>query len=131
MGELLAVPMDHREERSDGDGELEAAENDPRLMADRLRLTLVDWLSALAETRPLVILADDLQWADGASLDLLEDLAVQLTDAPMLVLLSARPELEERRPHLLAGVLAARIEPRPLLPSEVQASSPGWTLPGR
>jgi len=120
MGELLAVPMDHGEGRSDGDGELEAAENDPRLMADRLRLTLVDWLSALAEARPLVILADDLQWADGASLDLLEELAVQLTDAPMLALLSARPELEERRPHLLTGVLAARIEPRPLLPSEVQ-----------
>ena len=143
MGALLSVPMDQGAERSDGrptpaavrrcrdavtprsdqsdhEGELEAAENDPRLMADRLRLTLVDWLSALADARPLVILADDLQWADDASLDLLEELAVQLSDAPMFVLLSARPELEERRPHLLAGVIGARIEPRPLLPSEVQ-----------
>lgn len=112
LGEVLSVPMGR-------EGELEAAARDPRLMADRLRLTLADWLSALADARPLAILLDDLQWADEASLDLLEELAAQLADAPVLVLLSARPELEERRPDLLSGVLAARIEPRPLLASEV------------
>lgn len=113
LGELLSVPMT-------GGGELAAAEHDPRLMADRLRLTLADWLSALAEARPLAILFDDLQWADDASLDLLEEIAAHLSDAPLLLLLAARPELDERRPDLLSSVLAARVEPRPLLPSEIQ-----------
>ncbi|HJL18145.1 MAG TPA: protein kinase [Sandaracinaceae bacterium LLY-WYZ-13_1] len=113
VAELLGAPADETDE-------LSAARRDPRLMADRLRLTLGDWLEALVDAGPLALLLDDLQWADEASLDLIEELVGQLSDAPLLVMAGARPELTEARPELLASVMAARIEPRPLLPSEVE-----------
>jgi serine/threonine protein kinase/tetratricopeptide (TPR) repeat protein len=47
---------------------------------------------------PIAILCDELQWADDASLDLLDDLCVRLGDRPILVVAAARPELIERRP---------------------------------
>jgi class 3 adenylate cyclase/tetratricopeptide (TPR) repeat protein len=47
---------------------------------------------------PIVILCDDLQWADGASLDLLDDLLLRAEDLPVLAVCAARPELLERRP---------------------------------
>jgi tetratricopeptide (TPR) repeat protein len=112
LSELLGVA-------ASGEG-LAIAREDPRLMADRLRLALGDWLGALIESRPTALVLDDLQWADDASLDLLEELTSVHAEAPLLVFASARPELDERRPELFGGALAARIEPRPFLPSEVQ-----------
>ncbi|WP_437670775.1 protein kinase domain-containing protein [Sorangium sp. So ce131] len=51
-----------------------------------------------ADTAPIAILCDDIQWADGASLDLIEDLLVRAEDLPVLAVCAARPELFERLP---------------------------------
>lgn len=48
--------------------------------------------------RPVALVCDDVQWADEASLSLLEDLVVRLADAPVLFVCSAQPEIAERRP---------------------------------
>ncbi len=48
---------------------------------------------------PVVLLCDDIQWADDASLDLLDELTVRLDDVPLMVVCTARPTLRERRPH--------------------------------
>src|SRR6266540_3179241 len=63
------------------------------------------FLYALAGKRPLVLAVEDAQWADPALLDFLESLAdPQLApaagSAPLLVIVTARPELAERRPRL-------------------------------
>jgi DNA-binding CsgD family transcriptional regulator len=51
------------------------------------------WLVAnFAETGPLVIVVDDAQWADGASLDWLAFLARRLDDLPVLLALGVRAE---------------------------------------
>ncbi len=55
------------------------------------------FLEALAEQQPLIIVIDDLQWADEALLDLLEYLTDRITSVPMLFLCPARPDFFERR----------------------------------
>src|SRR6266536_2765824 len=67
---------------------------------------LVVWrrfLHALAAERPLVLAVEDAQWADPALLDFLESLAdpraVPAGGAPLMVIVTARPELGERRPR--------------------------------
>ncbi len=48
--------------------------------------------------RPLMIVVDDLHWADNASIDLLRNVVDHLADKPLMVLLSHRPEA-----HAAAG----------------------------
>ena len=52
----------------------------------------------MARERPIVLGIDELQWAEPTFLDLLEYLVGWTTDAPVLVLGLARPELLEHRP---------------------------------
>ena len=49
-------------------------------------------------TQPLVVVVDDIHWADEALLDLLAGLPAAIADTPILLLCLARPELLERRP---------------------------------
>jgi class 3 adenylate cyclase len=56
------------------------------------------FFEALAEQRPLVLVFEDIQWADDGLLDFIEHLADWVRDVPMLVVCTARPELLERRP---------------------------------
>jgi class 3 adenylate cyclase/tetratricopeptide (TPR) repeat protein len=54
-------------------------------------------LEALAHPRPLVVVLDDVHWAEHTLLDLVEYLAQQTSNAPILLLCPARPELLEHR----------------------------------
>ena len=63
-----------------------------------------DALAALATQQPLVILLDDLHWADPASLDLLRFLARGLSELPLLLLVTYRSDELTRR-HLLYALL--------------------------
>ncbi|MFG1948319.1 AAA family ATPase [Nonomuraea sp. NPDC048826] len=55
-------------------------------------------LAELAEARPLIVVCEDLHWAEPTLLDLLEGLAAGLTGLPVLLICVARPELLETRP---------------------------------
>ena len=55
-------------------------------------------LEALARRRPLVVVLDDLHWAEPALLDLVEHVVGFARDAPILVIGLARPELLDERP---------------------------------
>jgi class 3 adenylate cyclase/tetratricopeptide (TPR) repeat protein len=46
----------------------------------------------------LVLVFDDLHWADDVALDFVDDLVAQAVALPLLVLATARPELLDRRP---------------------------------
>jgi predicted ATPase/class 3 adenylate cyclase len=52
---------------------------------------------ALARRRPLVVVFDDIHWAEPTLLDLIEHVADWSRDAPLLLLSIARPELLETR----------------------------------
>ncbi|MCW3066129.1 MAG: adenylate/guanylate cyclase, partial [Solirubrobacterales bacterium] len=57
-------------------------------------------LARAAGERPLVVVFDDLHWAAPQFLDLVEHVEAWLTDAPVLVVALARPELREIREAL-------------------------------
>jgi class 3 adenylate cyclase/tetratricopeptide (TPR) repeat protein len=65
------------------------------------------FLEALAEDRPLVLVFEDLHWADDGMLDFVDYLAVWAEGVPLLVLCTARPELLERRPAWGGGKVNA------------------------
>lgn len=62
---------------------------------------------SLAAQRPLVLVLDDLQWAEPTLLDLVEYLADWIRDAPVLLVCLARQELLEARPGWGGGKLSA------------------------
>jgi class 3 adenylate cyclase/tetratricopeptide (TPR) repeat protein len=60
----------------------------------RLMATLTRWLEASARTQPLVMMLEDLQWADPSTLELQELLVERAATAPMMLLYTARPEFQ-------------------------------------
>ena len=56
------------------------------------------FFEALAESQPVVLVFEDLHWADEGLLDFVDYLVDWSGDVPLLVIGSARPELLERRP---------------------------------
>ena len=77
------------------------------------------FVEALAEERPLVLVFEDLHWADDGLLEFVDELAERLTEVPVLVLAVARPELLARRPSWGGGKAnATTISLRPLSEEE-------------
>jgi len=97
------------------------------------------FFSLVAMRGPLILVVEDLHWADAALLDFLEQLVDQAGEVDLLVLVTARPELLDRRPGWGAGrpdattisllplddeqtaMLIAVLLGRSLLPAEVQS----------
>jgi class 3 adenylate cyclase/tetratricopeptide (TPR) repeat protein len=65
------------------------------------------FLELVAVERPLVVVFDDIQWAESTFLDLIDHIADWSRDAPILLLCVARPELLELRPAWAGGKLNA------------------------
>jgi class 3 adenylate cyclase/ketosteroid isomerase-like protein/tetratricopeptide (TPR) repeat protein len=59
------------------------------------------FVEVLASDGPVLLILDDIQWADSLLLDFLEHLVEWVQEAPLLVLALARPELREIRPDLV------------------------------
>src|SRR5438105_3864885 len=92
-----------------------------------------DVLGAVAAERPLVLLLDDLHWADPASLDLLRFLARQLAALPVLLLATYRADELTRRhplyqllPALVREARAERLDLRPLADEAVRSLLQAW-----
>jgi DNA-binding CsgD family transcriptional regulator len=116
-----------RAPRDDGLPALPAAvlppEHDGEALASQgaiARRTLA-YLAALGKTHPLVLLVEDLHWADAASLDLLRALARSLAGVPLLLLATYRADevapdhpLHALLPALVREARAARLDLRPL-----------------
>ncbi len=108
------------------DGQPDAAEVTARLSLavghgnqGRLDCAEIFWAArrlfeALARSQPLIVVFEDLHWAESTFLDLVEFLAVQPGQAPVGLVCVARPELLEQRPAWAAD--AARAFTVELLP---------------
>ena len=71
------------------------------LVGDRRGEGFAAWrgfLEAVAEVRPLVLVFEDLHWADDGLLDFVDELVEWTSGVSLLVLCTARPEVLERRP---------------------------------
>jgi class 3 adenylate cyclase/tetratricopeptide (TPR) repeat protein len=116
-------------------------ETETGLGGDRRSQAFAAWrrfLEALAERRPLVLVLEDLHWADEGLLDFVDELTDWLSEVPLLVVCTARPELLERRPGWgggkvnastigltplssdLTALLISHVLERPLLPAGIQ-----------
>jgi class 3 adenylate cyclase/tetratricopeptide (TPR) repeat protein len=89
--------------------ELESAQREEAFTAWRR------FFEALAEQHPLVLVFEDIHWADDGLLDFIEHLVDWVAGVPMLIICTARLELLERRPAWGGGKLnAATIAVAPL-----------------
>ena len=64
-------------------------------------------LEAIARRQPLIVVIDDLHWAEPTLLDLVEHIADWSHEAPILLLAVARPEMLDARPHWGGGKMNA------------------------
>jgi class 3 adenylate cyclase/tetratricopeptide (TPR) repeat protein len=78
-----------------------------------------EWAQLMAQTQPLVLVFEDIHWAEEPLLELIEHLTDWVREGPLLILCLARPELLDVRPNWGGGrVRATSIEVEPLAPEE-------------
>jgi class 3 adenylate cyclase/tetratricopeptide (TPR) repeat protein len=79
------------------------------------------FLEVLARDRPLIVILEDLHWADPALLDLVEDIAESSRDTPLLLLCAARLELLDLRRRWAGGkVNSVSVQLAPLAADEAK-----------
>ncbi|HET7857490.1 MAG TPA: adenylate/guanylate cyclase domain-containing protein [Gaiellaceae bacterium] len=84
-----------------------AAEIDFGANRDEIALQTRRVLERMSRERPVVVVFDDLQWAEPTFLDLIDHVSDLARDAPMLILCVARPDLLDVRPGWGGGKLNA------------------------
>jgi class 3 adenylate cyclase/tetratricopeptide (TPR) repeat protein/Arc/MetJ family transcription regulator len=108
VADLLAVALGVLGAAEAGDG-----------AGEEIAWAALRWAEQLAEAQPVVLVFEDLQWADERLLELVEHLARSLRAAPVLIVCVTRNELLDARPGWGGGnPRAAAIELEPLTPEE-------------
>ena len=82
-------------------------ESDEPMPTDEIAWAVRKTFEEAAHERPLVVVWDDLHWAEPAFLDLVEHVADCSRGAPILLLCMARPELLDRRAGWAGGKVNA------------------------
>ncbi len=72
-----------------------AAKLAPEELRRRQLAALTTWVLAGARSQPVVLAFEDLQWADPTSIDLIRALAERGGQAPLLLLVTSRPEFRQ------------------------------------
>ncbi|HEX6888267.1 MAG TPA: adenylate/guanylate cyclase domain-containing protein, partial [Candidatus Nanopelagicales bacterium] len=78
--------------------------HDPQGLRKRASVHLAEYFAKLAARLPVVILLEDLHWADEGSLAWIDAADEVLGDCRVLVVATARPSLLERHPHWGEGL---------------------------
>ncbi len=95
VADLLAVAL----------GVLGAAEGERT--PEQLTWAALRWAEQLADVQPLVLVFEDVHWAEEPLLELIEHLARSLKSSPVLIIAVARPELLDTRPSWGGGIRSA------------------------
>jgi len=103
VGSTLGVDVNDSEVERIADGLLfmlgrfdERADVDPARAKEDAQRSVQALYTALAQERPFVLVLSDLHWADDVVFGLIDRLLVHLRSLPFIVIVTARPELEER-----------------------------------
>jgi eukaryotic-like serine/threonine-protein kinase len=91
LGELVGAPP-----LGEPSPLLRAARQDPAVMREQTRRALQQWLAAEAAQASLVIMLEDLQWADLPSIQWLEESVAALSDRAIFMIALARPDVREQ-----------------------------------
>jgi hypothetical protein len=97
LGEILSLPGDTN------DPVLAAARSDPKVMGEQTRRSWEEWLAAEAASGPVLLVIDDLHWADAPSVELLGRALAALPDRPLVIVCFARPEVRGAFPALFSA----------------------------
>ena len=72
---------------------------DAKQLKNRAQAYLVEFFKTASQTLPVLLILEDIHWADESSLDFLSIFLQTLDNARVLVLVTTRPTLYQRRPH--------------------------------
>ncbi len=97
LGELIGAPFP-----DDDDKALRAARENAMLMGDAMRAAWEAWLERECAAHPVLLVLEDLHWADAASVRLIDSTLRNLRELPLMVLVLARPEVQTQFPGLWA-----------------------------
>ncbi|MFO0759364.1 MAG: protein kinase [Byssovorax sp.] len=97
LGEFTGVPFP-----ADDLPALAAARRDPALMSDHVQRAWEAFAAAECAAQPVLLVLEDLHWADPASFKLVDGLLRRLKSRRLMVLALARPSIHEIAPRLWA-----------------------------
>jgi adenylate cyclase len=100
------------------EGEARPPDVEPEQLQRQIALAARTLLERRLQQGPVLIVVDDLQWADAASVDLLRHVADHLADRPVMLVLSHRPDV---RPPAQARAALSALRLAPLAPDETRA----------
>ncbi|HEX8794504.1 MAG TPA: protein kinase, partial [Polyangiaceae bacterium] len=106
LGEIVGAPFPDEESL-----QLRAARQDPVLRGDQMRRAYEDWMRAECARAPVILVLEDMHWGDLPSAKLVDTLLRNLRDVPLMILVSARPEVHELFPNAWThrGVVELRL----------------------
>ncbi|MGH3060464.1 MAG: AAA family ATPase [Gaiellaceae bacterium] len=93
--------------------------SEQQFLVDEVFWAVRTLLEALARRRPLVVVFDDIHWAEPTFLELIEHLVDTVRDAPLLLLCPARQVLLERLPNWAQRPKEVRLTLKPLSEADV------------
>jgi len=88
------------------------------------------FLESIAHRGPLVLIVEDLHWADEGLVAFLQHLAAHTAGLPITLVVTARPEIEERHPAWLARARRSTVLSLDVLPDRDLAALVEAILPG-
>jgi class 3 adenylate cyclase/tetratricopeptide (TPR) repeat protein len=88
----------------------EALTLSPESVRERVFTVLAAWFDGVAARGPLLLIVEDIHWADGSTLEFLSRLAAASARQPMLAILTTRPE-QTSRPWPAGSVEEISLQP--------------------
>jgi hypothetical protein len=111
LGELAHIPFP-----DEGRLPLRTARQDPDLLGEQMQRAFRDLLRGLSAEVPVLLVLEDVQWGDRASVVAVGEALRELSDEPIMVLATGRPEVDEIFPKLWVELGRQDIRLRPLSP---------------
>lgn len=94
---------------------LHAVTEDPQQLRDLTTAYLGEYFQGISEISPIVIVLEDIHWADDSSLDMINRLGHKVSEQRSIIVCLARQRLFERRPYWGEGLAHhQRVELKPL-----------------
>ncbi|WXA80953.1 protein kinase [Pendulispora rubella] len=95
LGELCGIAFP-----SERSPQLRQARMDPRKMVAQTTSSFISYLRAESSAHPVLLVLEDVQWADGPTLRLIDAALRDCHDKPVMVLALARPDVHDVFPRL-------------------------------
>jgi eukaryotic-like serine/threonine-protein kinase len=97
LGEIASIPF-----ADSASPRLMQARRDNRVIGELMLSAWLAWLGSELQKRPIVLVLEDLHWADPQTIRYIDVALREHAERPLMVLALARPEVRERFPKLWA-----------------------------